>query len=275
MTYQFALQAGSKILREAGIAEADLESWYLLEEVCQITRSDYYMHQQDELSEEQQNSFQTLLKERAKRIPLQYLLGKQEFMGLTFKVNTNVLIPRQDTEILVEEACKDLKEGQQVLDVCTGSGCIVISLMKQIPGLRGTGVDISKQALLVAMENGKTHGVEVDWFRSDLFENVEGTFDMIVSNPPYIPTNVIETLQPEVRDYEPFEALDGREDGLYFYRKIIAEAAFYLNENGMLLLEIGYDQGEAVASFMRRAGFRDIEIKKDLAGLDRVVKGRM
>lgn len=274
MTYREAIELGAGVLSKAQIDNPDLDAWYLLQMVCKIERSFYYLHEEEELTTEQQKEYEIALQKRAERIPLQYIIGEQEFMGLTFKVNSNVLIPRQDTETLVEEAIKVCKSGMRVLDLCTGSGCIIISLMKNAPGIIATGSDVSKQALLVAKENGKNHEADVEWIRSDLFDNITEQYDLIVSNPPYIPTAEISGLMPEVRDFEPFDALDGREDGLYFYREIIRKSKDYLNPDGYLYLEIGYNQGEAVSSLMREAGFAEIEVVRDLAGLDRVVKGK-
>lgn len=274
MTYREAIELGAGVLSKAQIDNPDLDAWYLLQMVCKIERSFYYLHEEEELTTEQQKEYEIALQKRAERIPLQYIIGEQEFMGLTFKVNSNVLIPRQDTETLVEEALKVCKSGMRVLDLCTGSGCIIISLMKNAPGIIATGSDVSKQALLVAKENGKNHEADVEWIRSDLFDNITERYDLIVSNPPYIPTVEISGLMPEVRDFEPFDALDGREDGLYFYREIIRKSKDYLNPDGYLYLEIGYNQGEAVSSLMREAGFAEIEVVRDLAGLDRVVKGK-
>ncbi len=274
MTYREAVEWGTDILSEAKIDNPDLDAWYLLQMVCKIERSFFYLHEEKELDGEEQREYEIAVKKRAEHVPLQYIVGVQEFMGLAFKVNSNVLIPRQDTETLVEEALKVCKSGMKVLDVCTGSGCIIISLLKNAPGIVGTASDISKPALLVAKENGRAHEVDVEWIRSDLFDNITETYDLIVSNPPYIPTLMISGLMPEVRDFEPFDALDGREDGLYFYRRIIEESREYLNRDGYLLVEIGCDQGEDVSSLMSENGFAEVEIIKDLSHLDRVVKGK-
>ena len=274
MTYREAVASGTATLELAGVTDSELDAWYLLQMVCRIERSYYYMHGEEDLPEEQQREYEIAVQKRSEHIPLQYIIGEQEFMGLKFKVNPNVLIPRQDTETLVEEALKVLKPGMQVLDLCTGSGCILISLMKNVPDLTGIGSDVSKTALLVAKENAKQYELAAEWVRSDLFDNIGGKYDMIVSNPPYIRTEEIAKLMPEVRDFEPIDALDGREDGLYFYRRIVGEAQEYLNPGGYLYFEIGYDQGEAVSSMMREAGFTDVEVIKDLAHNDRVVKGK-
>ena len=193
-------------------------------------------------------------------------------MGLPFFVNESVLIPRQDTEVLVETALAMMKPECRLLDMCTGSGCILLSLAKLGTVAEGVGVDISEGALKVAERNRENLGLpQVRLVHSNLFESVEGVFDMIVSNPPYIPTEDIEDLMREVRDHEPHLALDGSKDGLLFYRKLAEESGRYLVPGGSLLFEIGYDQGGAVSQLLDQAGFKDIHVKKDLAGLDRVV----
>ena len=274
MTYREAIEPGTRILQKENIADAKIDAWYLLQMACKIDRNFYYLHEEDELTAEQQSEYESTVHKRAEHVPLQYIIGEQEFMGLKFKVNSNVLIPRQDTETLVEEALRVVEPGMRVLDLCTGSGCIIISLAKNVADISCTGSDISKQALLVAKENAKANEVEVEWERSDLFENISGTFDLIVSNPPYIPTGEIPGLMPEVRDFEPVDALDGKEDGLYFYRIITEKSPEYLTSDGYLYFEIGYDQGEAVSAMMRQCGYTQVEVIKDLAGNDRVVKGR-
>lgn len=275
MTLEGALSWGKEVLKQAEIADYELDAWYLLEYVCRIDKSYYYLHGADEMELDQQQEYEVVIKKRAERIPLQYMTGTQEFMGLEFKVNSHVLIPRQDTETLVEEALKVLEPGMQVLDLCTGSGCIIISLLKHREGLAGTASDISKQALLVAKENAKQHQVEVELITSDLFQNITGSFDMIISNPPYIPSHVIEELMPEVRDFEPMDALDGKEDGLYFYQEIARASAEFLNSNGYLYFEIGHHQGGRVAAIMEQNGYRNVRVVKDLAGNDRVVLGNL
>ncbi len=274
MTLEEALTHGKQMLMEAGIEEADLDAWYLMEYVGKFDKGYYYLHSQEEMDVEKQQEYETFLRKRGERIPLQYITGYQSFMGLNFKVNSNVLIPRQDTEILVEAALGVLRPGMKVLDLCTGSGCIIISLMHMAKEIVGVGSDISKQALIVAKENAKANGVEVEWIRSDLFLSLTGVYDVIVANPPYIPTGVIDTLMPEVRDFEPRAALDGMENGLYFYEKIVAESGSYLKSGGYLMFEIGHDQGEAVSALMKQAGYEQVRVIRDLAGLNRVVCGR-
>lgn len=275
MIYREATEWGSMVLKQAGVTEAKLDAWLLLENVCRINRTFYYSHMEEAMTLEQQSEYEIAIRKRAERIPLQYITGEQEFMGLNFKVNSNVLIPRQDTETLVEEVLKICQPGMKLLDLGTGSGCIVISIMKNAHGMTAAGSDISKQALLVAKENGKLHEVDIDWIRSNLYENINGRYDLIVSNPPYIAQADMLNLMPEVRDFEPVGALDGGADGLDFYRQIIAQSKDYLNKDGYLYLEIGYDQGPAVTNMMCAAGYREVSVIKDLARHERVVRGRI
>lgn len=274
MTYREAVEFGTKCLTDAGVPDAALDAWYLLQMVCKIERSYYYVHGEEDITQDAQKEYEIAVQKRAEHIPLQYIIGEQEFMGLRFKVNSNVLIPRQDTETLVEQVLKIVKPGMKVLDLCTGSGCVLISVLKNAPELTGMGSDISKTALLVVKENAKLHEVDAEWVRSDLFDNITETFDVIMANPPYIPTGEILSLMPEVRDFEPENALDGGADGLDFYRKITGQVKDYLNPGGYVYMEIGYDQGEAVSELMRNAGFTEVEVIKDLARNDRVVKGK-
>lgn len=275
MTYREALNLGEKVLSLANIEDRRNDAWLLLSMVCKMDRSFYYLHMEEDLPEEQLREYEIALKKRAEHVPLQYIVGETEFMGLKFKVNSNVLIPRQDTETLVEEALKVVKQGMRILDLCTGSGCIIISILHNATDVEGYAIDISKQALNVAKENAKLNDVSVMFERSDLFDNVTGTFDIIVSNPPYIRTEEIVKLMPEVQTFEPMEALDGKEDGLYFYREIVAKCKDYLNPDGRILFEIGYDQGEDVSALLREAGFKDVQVIKDLAQNDRVVTGML
>lgn len=275
MTYREAINLGEKVLSLADIADVKTDAWLLLEMVCKIDRSFYYMHMEEDMPEEQLSEYEITIKKRAEHIPLQYIVGETAFMGLKFKVNSSVLIPRQDTETLVEEALKTITPGMKVLDLCTGSGCIIISILHNVKDVEGHAVDISKQALNIAKENAKLNEVSVNFERSDLFDHVTDTFDMIVSNPPYIKTSEIAKLMPEVAAFEPMEALDGKEDGLYFYRKIIENCKDYLNPEGKILFEIGYDQGEAVSGLLKNAGFREVQVIKDLAHHDRVVMGML
>ncbi len=275
MTYREAVKRGEEILTAASVADAKNDAWLLLEMVCKIDRSFYYLHMEEDLLEEQVSEYEIALKKRAEHVPLQYIVGETEFMGLKFKVNSSVLIPRQDTETLVEEVLKEIKPGMQVLDLCTGSGCIIISILHNAPGAVGAAIDISKQALNVAKENARQNGVSVDFEQSDLFHNVVGTFDVIVSNPPYIPSAEVVKLMPEVGEFEPLEALDGKEDGLYFYREIIGSCRDYLKPEGRIFFEIGFDQAEAVSKMLWENGFKEVRVIKDLARNDRVVTGML
>lgn len=273
MTFREAFAWGEDVLNKVNITDARNDAWLLLSMVCQMDRTFYYLHMNDELSSDRITEYEILLRKRAEHVPLQYITGEQEFMGFSFLVNPSVLIPRQDTETLVDEALKVVKPGMKVLDMCTGSGCIIISILGCCSGVEGFGYDISKQALDVAIENAKRNNVKVDFKESDLFEAVTGKYDVIVSNPPYIPTDVISTLMPEVAQFEPMNALDGKEDGLYFYRKIVKECKNYLTDKGQIFFEIGHDQGEAVSRMLVDAGFSHVRVIKDLTGNDRVVSG--
>lgn len=287
MTYREVYMEGRRVLESAGIGEAELDARLLLEYVCGTDRNDLLAHGEEAVADENRQRFEGFIAKRRERVPLQYLTGIQEFMGLEFKVNEHVLVPRQDTEILVEEALKHLHDGMRVLDLCTGSGCILISLLHYSNHCDGLGVDISKEALAVAEKNGREllpeesadSAVEafgrIRFRESDLFEAVEGKFDMVVSNPPYIPSGDIEGLMPEVGSYEPRGALDGGEDGLDFYRRIVKGIREHLYGGGMLFFEIGQDQAEAVRGLMEREGFLEIQVAHDYAGLDRVVYGTL
>ena len=280
MKYRELYNQGMEILSSENIVDAKIDARLLLEYACNTDRNALFLKGDTEVSKEQEQLYLELIAKRGKHIPLQHLTGEQEFMGLTFKVNEHVLIPRQDTECLVEIVLKHLHDGMKILDMCTGSGCILISLLHYSNDCSGVGVDLSEEALKVAEKNADALGnngisdrMDISLIHSNLFEKVDGKFDIIVSNPPYIKTEVIDTLMPEVKDYEPMMALDGTEDGLYFYRKIIAEGKNHLQRGGQLFFEIGYDQGAEVSNLMRQNGYVDVEVAKDLAGLDRVVYG--
>ena len=262
-------------LEAAGIADSQVDSWLLAEFVFGITRAKYYANMQMTVDGKSAEKYNELVNQRAGHIPLQHLVGTQEFMGLTFKVNENVLIPRQDTELLVENVADCLGNGERtVLDMCTGSGCIAVSIDRLSKDSKVTAVDISEKALEVAQENNRFNNANVNFIQSDLFTNVTGRYDIIVSNPPYIRTDEIPKLMEEVKSHEPVMALDGMEDGLYFYKKICNEASDYLNDNGKIFFEIGYDQGDDVSEILRQNRFCNIEVLKDLSGNDRVVIAR-
>lgn len=278
MTYRECYEQGCRTLQAAGIEEAALDARLLLEAVCGTDRNDLLVHGEQPVAPEAEEKYLNWIRQRAEHIPLQQLTGEQDFMGLTFSVNEHVLIPRQDTEILVEEVLKELHDGMRVLDMCTGSGCILLSLLHYSNDCEGLGVDLSAEALEVAGRNvlkvlTPEKAEHAHFLQSDLFEKVEGKFEIIVSNPPYIASAEVEKLMPEVRDHEPRMALDGTEDGLYFYRRIIEKAGKHLVSSGMLFFEIGYDQGQAVSELMRTEGYCDVQVVQDYAGLDRVVFG--
>ena len=283
LTLKQLYKVGTVKLAEEGIEEFSLDAWYLLEYVTGVSKAMYFAEPERAVSEENADRYIDCIRRRAAHIPLQHITGEQEFMGYPFYVNEHVLIPRQDTETLVEEAIQVMRPKMKILDMCTGSGCIVLSILKMcrekyyMTELQGIGADVSEEALKVARENGKRLEVPVTWIQSDLFAKIpeEEKYDVIVSNPPYIETAVIDTLQEEVRLHDPYIALDGKEDGLYFYRRIISEAGKYLKPQGKLMFEIGCEQAKAVEELMKNAGYEQITVKKDLAGLDRVVYGTL
>lgn len=275
MNYTETFLMGMQKLKEAEIGEAQLDARLLLEEVCGTDHNTLLCHGDREVSEAEEEQYRKALEQRAVHVPLQHLLGYQDFMGLRFQVNEYVLIPRQDTEILVEEAMRYLHDGMRILDLCTGSGCILLSLLHYSNDCEGVGVDISQEALKVAAQNAELLGIKADFLKSDLYEKVTGKFDLLVSNPPYIERKVIPTLMEEVREYDPYIALDGGEDGLDFYRRIIGGAQDYLKRGGQILMEIGSGQAKAVSELLREAGFKEIDVCRDFAGLDRVVSGRL
>lgn len=305
MKTRILINEGEYRLTKAGVMDAhiDAEELYCFLKGCD--KVVLFLMKEEEADKETEEAYFKLIEERASRIPLQHITGKQEFMGFTFKVSPDVLIPRQDTEVLVTEAAKLLRDErkaaahnksksrgglfkmfsappeQEVLDLCCGSGAIGISLAKICEDLSVTATDISEAAIALAKENAKSNRVEVEFLQGDLYEALRDTgkskrvrsYDMIVSNPPYIKTNTIAMLQEEVKDHEPMLALDGGRDGLDYYRRIIADAHLYLKDNGWLMLEIGYDQGEDLRKLiMETGGFSTPEVIHDLAGRDRVVR---
>lgn len=315
MTLHGLLTEGTQKLDRAGVLEAKLDARRLLLEAFQTDMAHFLMNQMqqlpgDQATEQAVADYRAMIDRRCKRIPIQYILGHQEFMGLTFRVNGHVLIPRQDTETLVEQVLAEQMGKRQdwqekrILDLCTGSGCIAISLMAKGGFFNVTAADLSENALQAAKENAEdlledTEIVAENWgeevvgrgtlgekenagrshrklrlCKGDLFQALEpgDKFDILVSNPPYIPTSVIGELQPEVRDYEPVLALDGCSDGKEFYRRIAGEAKNWLNPGAAVYLEIGYDQGEGVCQLFRQNDFKNIRVVKDLPGLDRVIR---
>lgn len=289
MTLGQLLEEGASRLSQKGIGEALLDARYLLLYVTGISPALFLIKKNEPADKETAERFFELIEQRGQRIPLQHILGTQEFMGLEFIVSPDVLIPRQDTETLTERVLADQKDeklsGGDLLDMCTGSGCIGLSLAVMGNFQTVLAADISKKALAVAEKNAarllpehvrREKGLDVHLLESDLFQNIPSgrKFDVIVSNPPYIPSQVIKELEPEVRDHEPRLALDGTEDGLEFYRRLAAESGSFLNPGGRIYLEIGYDQGPAVRELLERAGFIETEIIKDIPGLDRVAAAK-
>ena len=341
MTYREALDWGREQLQRAGISDVDPDTGYLMEYVSGMKHMDLMFAGNGQMEDGLLDRYKACIKKRARHIPLQQITGSQNFMGLSFRVNEHVLCPRQDTETLAEEGLKILGRlrgeklkrpahsdsgnilagmGEEswdgkmhILDLCTGSGCILISLLylaqrelgfrlEAKPGasaearmdepplsderrgqkreeggdwsLDGLGTDLSEEALALARENARRNGVPAAFLVSDLFDRLEGTYDLITANPPYIPSGQVDELMPEVRDHEPHMALDGGEDGLAFYRRILAGISAHLNAGGYLLVEIGCDQGEAVKAILADGPFDEIRVVRDLAGRDRVVSGR-
>lgn len=307
----------------AGLEDAALDARLLLEHFCGIDTNRLLAEPGMPVSDDLRSAFLKGIERRAAREPLAYIVGEQSFMGLPFIVSEDVLIPEQDTENLVEEALRLIDDGSRILDLCTGSGCILLSLLHYTNGCIGVGTDLSEKALEIARRNASAHGLsdQTVWLQGDLFDALDplnkkdnddkdnkrenykiednkreesrddqaeksieseksesgfpgmsytSGYDMIISNPPYIPTSVIDTLQPEVRCAQPRMALDGGGDGLDFYRRIISEAPAHLVVGGRLLLEIGFDQAEAVSDLLREAGYYGIEILKDYGGNDRI-----
>lgn len=275
MTIGETVKYGEDALKQAGIEEYKNDAWMLFEYVAGMDRMAYFLGKERLMPESQLAEYHFLIEERQKHIPVQYLTHCAYFMGHKFYVDENVLIPRQDTEILVSEVLKLVRPKDKILDLCTGSGCIILSILLAGTAAKGVGSDISKDALDVAARNARFLSVNnVAWVQSDLFEAIEGTFDIIVSNPPYIRTNFIDGLMDEVKLYEPHIALDGSDDGLRFYQRITEDALKYLSKGGYLCYETGCDQGEEVSAILSDGGFENIRVVKDLAGLDRVVIGR-
>ncbi|WP_026664886.1 peptide chain release factor N(5)-glutamine methyltransferase [Butyrivibrio sp. FC2001] len=275
MEYALLFKEGEEKLNSVGISEASLDARLLLEHVCGTSHNTLLSHGDMVVEDEKVFAYREMIAKRMERVPVAYITGSCEFMGIEFDVTGDVLIPNQDTETLAEEALRYIHDGMSVMDLCTGSGCIALSILKYTNDTKAVGTDLSEAALSIAEKNAEKLGM-TDRFKTvntDLFPETEEKFDLIVSNPPYIPTKVIETLEPEVKTYEPYMALDGSEDGLVFYRRIVPGAKDFLYKSGYLLLEIGYDQGPSVKELMEQNGYKDVQVIKDLGGNDRVVSG--
>lgn len=259
-------------LEKANIADATVDSWLLSEEILNVKKQNYYMNMGITVNEELAAKYKEAVNKRAEHIPLQHIIGYQQFLDYKILVNENVLIPRPETELLVEKVTDFIGNNEmKVLDMCTGSGCIAIAVDKMCDKASVVGADISKDALKVAVKNNALNHANVEFTKSDMFSNIEGKYDVIVSNPPYIPTKDVVELEQEVKEHDPLLALDGSDDGLKFYRIISKNAVEYLREKGMLFLEIGYDQGKTVPDLLKNNGFTNIKVFKDLSGLDRMV----
>ena len=278
MTVSKALRLSQAELEAAGDIDAKTDAWLIVSFYCKIDKNAYYMEPERKISPSQLENIKKAISLRTGHVPLQHIIGVTEFFGHSFFVNENVLCPRMETEQLVLEVLYRANPEMKILDLCTGSGCIAISLALEDKDLHIDASDISDKALELARKNADLNGVRINFIKSDIFENIpaketNGGYDVIVSNPPYIPTRDIEGLMPEVRDYEPHIALDGGVDGYDFYKRIIAESPSYLAENGLLIFEIGYDQGETLRGLFESEGFCDIRILKDIQGLDRIAAG--
>lgn len=283
-TYRELYEEGRRILEQAGLPDAALDARFLLEEVCGTNLQTLLVFPEKKVTEEEVKQYRAFVQRRKDREPTAMILGEWDFMGLTFRLNKSTLIPEQDTEVLVETALEELKRrglGEaplRILDLCTGSGCILLSLLHELRNAGGLGTDLSEEALEAARENAVRLGLqERGTFRQgDLWEPVgDERFDLIVSNPPYVPTDVIPTLEPEVRCGEPYAALDGGEDGLVFYRRIMEEAAGHLKPPGIIIVESGFDEAAQIAALMQDQKLRGIRTVKDYGGLDRVVLGAL
>lgn len=283
-TYRELYEEGRRILEQAGLPDAALDARFLLEEVCGTNLQTLLVFPEKKVTEEEVNQYRAFIQRRKDREPTAMILGEWDFMGLTFRLNKSTLIPEQDTEVLVETALGELKRrglGEaplRILDLCTGSGCILLSLLHELRNAGGLGTDLSEEALEAARENAVRLGLQerAAFRQGDLWEPVgDERFDLIVSNPPYVPTEVIPTLEPEVRCGEPYAALDGGEDGLVFYRRIMREAAGHLKPSGIIIVESGFDEAPQIAALMQDQKLRGIRTVQDYGGLDRVVLGAL
>ena len=279
LTYRQMCHNGAAILADAGITDAEYDSFALLEYITGMDRTAYILNGSKSVPEDIAERYDAVIDRRSSHIPLQHITGQAWFYGRGFNVNSDVLVPRQDTEVLVSEALKVINAKDSVLDMCTGSGCIIITLALEKKLGRALGADISEAALKVASGNREKLGADdVTFVKSNIFSDInvndDELFDVIVSNPPYIAPGEIETLTEEVRIHDPYIALDGVEDGLHFYREITQQSLNYIKSGGWLLYEIGCTQAHDVSDIMSEYGYSNIKVIKDLAGLDRVVMGQ-
>lgn len=274
-TLEIVLNKLKKEFSLAGIDTYSFDAQLIIMKALDISRVKLLTYPDLNIDDDKYSLIMNMAAERLKFKPMQYIMGKCEFMGMEFYVNEHTLIPRGDTEILAEQAIATINNSgyNNALDIGTGSGALAVSIAKYTKA-KITATDISKEALAVAEKNAASNNVNVKFIQSNLFENITDIYDVIVSNPPYIETAVIDTLEAQVKDYEPAAALDGGKDGLCFYRKIVQNCHKFLKKDGYLMFEIGYNQGKSVMDIMKNADFYDIQLKKDLAGLDRLVFGR-
>jgi release factor glutamine methyltransferase len=265
-----------EFLAARGVENARLEAEWLLCAATGLDRVGLYLNFDKPLNDGELHAYRSMVARRGKREPLQHILGTQDFCGLEFDVTPQVLVPRHDTEILVDEALFRHPDARTVLDVGTGSGCIAVALARRMPKAVVAAVDISDSALEVARRNAARHDVAIEFLHGSLFQPVAGRrFDLIVSNPPYIPSSDVECLEPEVRDFDPRTALDGGSDGLDIYRHLIPEATEFLNPGGWLLVEVGVGQAQFVAQLFRMsAGYEEPVVVRDSARIERVVGAR-
>ena len=269
-------QIGEAELDEAGIESPCVDAFYLLEAATGLSRSEYLLYAANEVKPEISEKYLDLIAERGSHVPYQYITKEADFMGLKIHVTPDVLIPRLDTEVLVDEASRIIPKGGEVLDMCTGSGCMALALKSLRKDVNVCAGDISEAALDVAIGNAAANGLEVTFARGDLFEAFAGrSFDCIMSNPPYVTEREYMELTPEVKDHEPKLALTAGEDGLDIYRRLVPEAREHLKPEGVLIMEMGCFQGEAIKTLMEENGYKNIKIIKDLAGLDRIICGRL
>ncbi len=277
MTIGEALDWGGRELTEAGIEEGAEEAKILLSELTGIGKLDFFLKREEDLPADVEKQYRAFLGKRKKRIPLQMILGYTEFMGLEFEVSPATLVPRADTEVVCEKALSFLTEGMRILDLCTGTGCVLLSLLEMRKNTSGVGTDISEDAVELSELNAERLGLSgrAEFLTGDLYAPLPAgsRFDLIIANPPYIKSEEIENLMPEVRDHEPRRALDGGADGLTYYRRIADGAADYLAPGGLLLFETGFDQGEQVTEILKENGFSNIILKKDYGGNVRVCGG--
>lgn len=272
------LSEGESKLEGAKKLSARNDALLLLSFLLNMDRGKMFLAFENEAPDDLVKRYGQLIEKRVSGLPLQHITGISDFMGLTFKVTPEVLIPRSETELLVEEALKLISPDMKLLEICTGSGCISLSILKLYQSVSVTAADISQEALNVAKENAKNLDInlgkgfgEIDFLQGDLFEPVEGCYDLIIVNPPYIKSGDIDDLMEEVREHDPVIALDGGPDGLYFYRRLFYEAKDYMNEDGYLLLEIGQDQAQEVLALAEES-YHNIKVMKDYSQMDRLVQ---